>query len=71
MATSGEIQWPPMGSFPWPPSVHDPGWLRAGDMMVMGCGSRWGSAVRPLGLCGPSTRAWRQQSVGSWPRCIG
>ena len=20
MATSGEIQWPPMGSFPWPPS---------------------------------------------------
>jgi hypothetical protein len=21
MATNGEIQWPPMGSFPWPPSA--------------------------------------------------
>jgi hypothetical protein len=22
MAASGEIQWPPMGRFPWPPSRH-------------------------------------------------
>ena len=26
-------------------SVRDPGWLPAGDMMVMGCGSRWGKCV--------------------------
>jgi Tetratricopeptide repeat len=25
MAASGEIQWPPMGSFPWPPSMSDLG----------------------------------------------
>jgi hypothetical protein len=33
--------------------------------------SRWGKAVRPLGLWRPSTRAWRQQHAGSRPRCIG
>jgi hypothetical protein len=47
------------------------GWLPAGDMMVDGVLFPLGEALRPLGLCGPSTRTWRQQSVGSRPRCIG
>jgi hypothetical protein len=51
-------------------SVCDPGWLRIGDMMVDGV-VPLGDAVRPLGLWGPSTRAWRQGAVGSRPRCIG
>jgi hypothetical protein len=25
----------------------------------------------PLGLWRASTRTWRQQGAGSWPRCIG
>jgi len=51
-------------------SVRDSGWLPGrrhdGDGVPAG-----GSAVRPLGLWRPSTRTWRQQGVGSWPRCIG
>jgi hypothetical protein len=47
------------------------GWLPVGDMMVYGVLFPLGEALRPLGLCGPSTRTWRQQSVGSRPRCIG
>ena len=35
-------------------SVHDPGWLRAGDMMFDGV-IPLGEALRPLGLSGPST----------------
>ncbi len=31
----------------------------------------WGRARRSLSLWRPSTRAWRQQNAGSWPRCIG
>jgi hypothetical protein len=51
-------------------SVHDPGWLRAGEMVVDGV-IALGEAVRRLGLWRPSTRAWRQGLVGSWPRRIG
>jgi hypothetical protein len=51
-------------------SVHDPGWLRAGDMMCDGV-IPLGEAVRPLGLSGPSTRWWRRESAGSRPRRIG
>jgi hypothetical protein len=51
-------------------SVHDPVWLRAGDMMVDGV-IPLGQALRPLGLSGPSTRAWRQERAGSRPRRIG
>ena len=50
-------------------SVHDPGWLRAGDMMFDGV-IPLGEALRPLGLSGPSTRAWRQEHAGSRPRRI-
>ena len=50
-------------------SVRGPGWLRVGDMMVAGVIPQ--TALRPLGLSGPSTRAWRQETVGSRPRCIG
>ena len=51
-------------------SVRGPGWLRVGDMMVDGVIPQE-DAVRPLGLSGPSTRAWRRKQVGSRPRCIG
>src|SRR5215212_7298987 len=50
-------------------SVHGPGWLRVGDMMVAGVIPQ--EALRPLGLSGPSTRAWQQEHAGSRPRCIG
>jgi hypothetical protein len=51
-------------------SVHGPGWLRVGDMMVDGVIPQ--TALRPLGLSGPSTpRGWRQEHAGSRPRCIG
>ena len=43
---------------------------RVGDMMVDGV-IPLGEALRPLGLSRPSTRAWRQEPAGSWPRCIG
>ena len=36
-------------------SVHDPGWLRVGDMMVDGV-IPLGEALRPLSLLRPSTR---------------
>ena len=49
-------------------SVHDPGWLRAGDMMFDGMIPL--GALRPLGLSGPSTRAWRREAAGSRPRRI-
>ena len=51
-------------------SVRDPGWLRVGDMMGDGL-IRSVDAVRPLGLCRPSIRGWRQELAGSRPRCIG
>ena len=35
-------------------SVHGPGWLRVGDMMVDGVIPQ--KALRPLGLSGPSTK---------------
>ena len=41
----------------------------AGDMMVDGV-IPLGEALRPLGLSGPSTLAWRQERAGSRPRCI-
>ena len=50
-------------------SVHGPGWLRVGDMMVAGVIPQ--EALRPLGLSGPSTRAWRREHAGSRPRGIG
>jgi hypothetical protein len=50
-------------------SVHGPGWLRVGDMMVAGVIPQ--KALRPLGLSGPSTWAWRQEHAGSRPRRIG
>jgi len=40
-------------------------------MMVDGVSFPLGEALRPLGLWRPSTRTWRQQNVGSRPRCIG
>src|SRR3954452_9146856 len=43
---------------------------RAGDMMVDGV-IPLGEALRPLGLSGPSTLAWRQERAGSRPRRIG
>ena len=33
MATSGEIQWPPTGSFPWPPSAEK---FRVGNLAPRG-----------------------------------
>ena len=42
----------------------------AGDMMVDGV-IPLGEALRPLGLSGPSTLAWRQERAGSRPRRIG
>jgi len=48
-------------------SVRDGAVRRAGDMMVIG----WFplvKALRPLSLSRPSTRTWRQQYAGSWPR---
>jgi hypothetical protein len=51
-------------------SVHDPGWFRAGDMMVMGF-PLGGSPMRSLSLWRPSTRTWQQRKFGSWPLCIG
>jgi hypothetical protein len=51
-------------------SVHDPRvGSGAGDMMFDGV-IPLGEALRPLGLSGPSTRAWRQESAGSRPRRI-
>src|SRR5215204_6412307 len=44
-------------------SVHGPGWLRVGDMM--GDGVIPQTALRPLGLSGPSTNRWRQEPAGS------
>ena len=49
MATSGEIQWPPTGSFPWPPSgqvtTKDGGnWAIVGfnGLHYRSCLRRWG-----------------------------
>jgi hypothetical protein len=50
-------------------SVRDPAGQRVGDMMGDGVFPQ--EAVRPLGLSGPSTWAWRQEHAGSRPRCIG
>ncbi|MCA1681401.1 MAG: hypothetical protein LC777_21870, partial [Actinobacteria bacterium] len=51
-------------------SVHDPRvGCGAGDMMFDGV-IPLGEALRPLGLSGPSTRAWRQGHAGSRPRRI-
>jgi hypothetical protein len=51
-------------------SVHDSRvGSGAGDMMFDGV-IPLGEALRPLGLSGPSTRTWRQESVGSRPRRI-
>jgi hypothetical protein len=49
--------------------VRGPGWLRVGDKMVDGVIPQ--TSVRPLGLSGPSTRTWRLEQFGNWPRCIG
>jgi hypothetical protein len=52
-------------------SVRDPRvGCGAGDMMCDGV-IPLGEALRPLGLSGPSTRAWRPEGGGSRPRRIG
>jgi hypothetical protein len=54
-------------------SVHDRAVWPAGDMMVMGCESRWGrgragAAARSLEAV--HARTWRRRHVGSRQRCI-
>ena len=46
------------------------GWLRVGDMMVMGFPLGEGGSGRSVFGGGPR-EAWRQRNAGSWPRCIG